>query len=315
MPSNERIARPLILALILTVGLGVIWGALAIWIGVFAGGLLPSHYVGRTLSVLTDGTPYLSVYERGKGSHVENLEGEQVDLDGPESTINCAQFGTGGSKPRPWSWRQSTWRNRITMFNFSGRQDQHWYFIRDKGSKGTGYFVGYDTVNHQRIGYLGIDGWHEQCPASNQRFPLQSSAPHGSLGILNRYSSRGVVSYSLEYNYEIGWPSWIVAVRMGPRVDVVNLRDKTVQTVFKTPELLAVSTAQRPAEGGGSRDHEQLIAMRLPEKITFFTLEGGHPRRERAWANHAILWSDLCCCLPRDRAPSPRRHFPPRPPA
>ena len=160
------------------------------------------------------------------------------------------------------------------MFNFSGRQDQHWYFIREKGSKRTGYFVGYDTVNHQRIGYLGIDGWHEQCPASSQCFPLKSGVSHGGLGILARHSSQGVVSYSLDDNYEIGWPSWMVAVRMGPRVDVVNLRDKTVQTVFENPHLLAVSTAQRTVQGGGSRDYEQLIAMRLPEKITFLSLEG-----------------------------------------
>ena len=275
MPNNKRIVRPLVLALTLTVGLGIVWGFLAVWLGTIAKSIAPSKHVSRRLSVLTDGTPYLAVYRRGS-SQVHNLDGELVELDGPESTINSTQLGNGVRKPNGWSWLRPSWRARLESFSVTGRTEQLWYFIHDGRREGVGYFVGYDRTNSECLGFLGTDGWEENRPPQDRCFPLRfDNYAYGGDGITSAQTYRYPLGYyTFSEDRNIRWPTWAVAVRMGPKVVMVNLRDKTVESLFENPDLVAVACAQRLANEGNSGNYEQLIAMRLPEKVAFLSLEG-----------------------------------------
>lgn len=276
MSNSKRIGRPLVLALTLTVGLGVVWGFLAVWLGTIANSIAPSKHISRRLSVLTDGTPYLSVYQRGMGSQVHNLDGELVELDGPEGTINCAQLGNGARKPIRWAWGPPNWRTRLESFSVTGRKEQFWYFIHDGRQEGVGYFVGYDKFNSECLGFLGTDGWEQQRPTQERCFPLKlNDYAYGGDGITSAQTYRYPLGYyAFSDNRNIGWPTWAVAVRMGPKVVMVNLRDRTVEPLFEDPNLVAVACAQRLSNEGNSGNYEQLIAMRLPEKVAFLSLEG-----------------------------------------
>ncbi len=278
MPNNERIGRPLVLAMTLTVGLGIVWGFLAVWLGTIANSIAPPKHISRRLSVLTDGTPYLSVYQRGASSQVHNLDGELVELDGPESTINCAQLGNGVRKSNRWAWEPPSWKTRLKSFSVTGRMEQSWYFIHDGRWDGVGYFVGYDKLNKECLGFLGTDGWEQQRPTQERCFPLRfNDYTHGGDGITSAQTYRYPLGYyAFSDNRNTQWPTWAVAVRMGPKVVMANLRDKTVEPLFENPDLVAVACAQGPTKNSAGHDygHRQLIAMRLPEKIAFLSLEG-----------------------------------------
>ncbi|NLS95370.1 MAG: hypothetical protein GXX96_24780 [Planctomycetaceae bacterium] len=274
MPRDQKVGRPLILALVITVGLGVAWAWLAVSAGVTVEQFLPSHYVSRLLTVVADGTPYISFYQRDCGSQAQDLDGKQVELEGPESTINGAQLDNGAKPAVHWSWAPPGWNSLAKTFYVSGMREQLWYMIHDGQREGRAYFVGYDRTTCQCLGYLGLSGWQQELPEPDRCFPiaLTDYSYHGN-GVtsgIGRYHLLGY--YSFAHDYELRWPSWAVAVRMGSKILMVNLRDKTVQPLLDDPAIVSITCSQRPSDGG--RDFQQLLAVRFPEKVAYLSLEG-----------------------------------------
>ncbi len=272
MPRNQAIGRPIVLAIILTVGLGVVWA----WLAISAKGVidqfLPSQFVNRRLYLLTDGTPYVSSYRRDCGSQVHNLDGEPVELENAAATIHCNQLGNGVKKPIRRSWGPPRWNLRINTFTVAGTRGQYWYMIHDGHREGHAYFVGYDRWTCQRLGYLGAQGWQQEQPTPDECFPIA----------LRDYAYGNAVTRSGGYkcilsNYSFGgsessrWPTSVVALRVGTKVLMVNLREQKLQAILDDPEIVSITAAERPLDSG---ELEQLLAVRYPERIAFLSLEG-----------------------------------------
>jgi hypothetical protein len=69
----------------------------------------------------------------------------------------------------------SAWSERVRVFRDGRYPSTKWHFVADGEAEGAGYFVGYDSVHNNQIGYLGVSGFQENLPPKEDWIPFSGA--------------------------------------------------------------------------------------------------------------------------------------------
>ena len=249
MNKHTRIWPGIAAALVVVAGVAVIWGVVVAWSGyLISFAWQGSERVYESMQVMADGTPVIqsSIMREPYDRTFRTLEGEPITPT-REDWLTGAYFERPLAPPglveMPIGWRQ-----RIAGLSSFERPPVGWYLVRDEEPLGRAYFVGYDEFSKLRIGYIGRNGFRRALPPKKEWFDL---ARH-QLGWWGPLASTGNVQYgSRAYNYSLPaeeqrLPPWLAFLIDGERLLEVDLRARTVRTVYESPGLLAVAGVTEP---------------------------------------------------------------------
>ncbi len=271
---SERIGRPLALALVLAVGLAVIWAMFAGMFATFVSNVFFPSFVAphRSLVVFADGTPVIAANPGNSDPAYSGLDGEPIEPENPKDTINGAQLGLGNGTQAGGMGRD--WAGRIESFRMTGKPSLLWYFVNNGGEDGAGYFVGYEQVRNGCLGYLGTNGWTENVPSEDEWFPVPAGQYlFGSDSMISKASTPWLMR-SIDMNYETDYPEEIVCIRSLGKIRKVNLVEKTVDVLFEDPQLIAMAQFQTAKADGTAPAKVGLLAVRLPARTLVLSRAG-----------------------------------------
>ena len=177
---HKKLWQQLALVTLLTGGVAVLWGFVAIWgistyesrmhegmtyedLQVDAKGdawIQTHQYMDRILATDQEKLPY------------RTLEGEPIEV--PEHDFWLT--GCSLSFPASSIWRadelQKDWRRRVSQIADTGRE--HWYLVHNgaNAEAGRAYLVGYDLLTKMPVGYCSRQGFRAELPAEDLWFRL-----------------------------------------------------------------------------------------------------------------------------------------------
>ena len=175
MSKRNTVFRPLCLAIILTAGLGVVWGAVSAWCVSLARQIGQGDRKYEQISFRIDGTPLIATYEYDRFRHgtYRTLEGQPVPLeDSPEEVGYLQGARLRGPKTRPPGLEWIEWQRKVCSIADQGRPPIYWYFIHDGKPKGGGYFVGYNSKTKLLVEYIGSKGFVPNKPTPEECFQM-----------------------------------------------------------------------------------------------------------------------------------------------
>ena len=262
--NQQKIAGPVVLALVLALGIATFWGMMGSWIV----GIVDQEYRSEgpryNVVVCGDGTPVL--HKQGTMDYF-SLEGEPIERFASLRGARLWHGRNSGSFGRPeWSRRVCEFRVN-TGGTVKPGQTAIWHFVHDGLEQGSGYFVGYELLGNRRIGYLGTRGFSDEKPSRDARFAMG----------LREYTFRlSIMSQILKMD-EFGQTVVTVLLLRSPNgVFEVDLEQRAVREVFRDRTVLAIDqlTWGTPARSVPRRKAEQGIAVRTPNGIVVISSEG-----------------------------------------
>ncbi len=257
--------RQLAQAATLATGFGVVWFMLMLWLGIsihqaWQGGNRPVY---ERFEVRSDGTPLIQSIPQDNPSSSTYRDLKGVVQEVPEGSdplysvsLSGAREASGFLSP-PASWAQ-----RLSAFVDEREPTVNWFFVRDGGLDGAGYFVGYERTSNRRVGFIGMSGFRSGPVPTADWIPVRgdprSSAP---VSIYSRppwafRPAGGDV------------PPRLVYLPSGSQLRQADLAARTVTTVFETPE--PIESVGIPTLAYWSTGHpttEQPILVRTTRRI------------------------------------------------
>ena len=251
MPRRILVQR-ILLALVLALGLGVIW---ALMIGTGAGvvaALRPS--TGRTsqrVLVAADGTPLIrtQIANNYLNTTLRTLDGQTIELE-HERWLGSAYFAEPYRPPRLVQW-PITWKERFAGCSDFSKPPVAWVLVRDDRRPGHAYFAGYDSFSKVGLGNIGRRGFRATLPPSDEWFDLGNATlafPSGaaaSSGYIS-FGSNAANYYSAATADRHHLGPWLVYLLDGETIQEVNLRDRQVRSVASLESLLALAVTTQP---------------------------------------------------------------------
>lgn len=288
---------PFLLAATLTVGFGIVWCVVTIWI-------VESLLIGTRASnwenivIASDGTPLISTQHMDANSQIaftyRDLK-DQPHADVPYlKQLKPTQVSGLQNAPRPLS----EWNQRLKVFLDDSRPTTVWYLVHDGQFEGSAYLVGYDRPNNRLIGYLGMSGLKQRPLSKEELIPIRGE----SMLYLANWSS---VPINILYtNYNLTWPDRLelparrVYIPSGKRLLLADLGAGTIVPVFETPEpIISVGVPTIASWTGGDAVKDRSILVRLPRKIYALNQEHKITREFNLSADipaeSAVSWYDL----------------------
>ncbi|HUE16680.1 MAG TPA: hypothetical protein VMR25_21070, partial [Planctomycetaceae bacterium] len=228
------------LAIVLAAGLNVVWGVGLTWAVTFLSTITDRSEPFAQLLLAADGTPVVSHgYRDGRSPEYTTFDGKPF----PMSDVNHCLQGASLSIESPkaiWSLIRPV-APVIEAYTDGLRLPTDWFFVQFLKPQRHGYFVGYDRVSQQRVGYLGRTGFQLQEPTAGQAFVIQrvSSPDWSSAGLIvpqgtpqgmtpELYSYQDFSAESLPGTI----PRAVLYLIDGERTFRIDLRARTVATVL-----------------------------------------------------------------------------------
>jgi hypothetical protein len=280
MALEKNTWQQLSLALILTVGLALIWGMLAGWgLSILEKKVWPNHRIYESIAVTNEGTPLISTQTTDGFNHHEIT---YRTLDGLQATASRNTLLDGANVQAPAKLPSSgvgpvKWQYRITGISDLGRPPVAWYLVRDAQPLGHAYLEGYDQQTKLLVGYLGRNGFASSVPPKEEQFEHNTMSYGWMQGSVctTGYLSGGneAVHYHNSADFEQDFPKWVLFLVDGNRLQEVNLRTRKVKTLYQSPDLLGVSllaTREAMAKGDKEGDKEKMerrLMLRLTDRI------------------------------------------------
>jgi hypothetical protein len=280
MPKRITRIQPFLLALILALGFGIVWAVLVMWAVDRARDILAPEKEYEYVQFRRDGTPVVrSIIGRGYSENYtyRTLDGNPITIPREERWLRSPYLA--GPKDREYSpFGRAEWTERIESFNDRGQPLTYWYFLLGSESPGTGYFVGFDSLSRQRIGYIGRSGFQAERPSSEQCFPVHS-----------REVARKAVTASSYYNTyeEPHWafsfqagslPPWMAYVLADDGLVEVDLVKRSTRVVLKETGLLSAGRIARSitdtGEDAADLSEKEFLAVRGQDRVLIFDADG-----------------------------------------
>ena len=171
---------------------------------------------------------------------------------------------------------EMSWNTRLRVFIDDQHESRNWYFVHDGHAEGAGYFVGYDRWTNECVGYIGKSGFSSTPIPKADWFPVRSDlmhvVPYWSTALLD--ITRGTPcedgkKCTFELMKQTDIPPRMVHVPAGSRWQVVDLSERSVKTLFESPEKIeSVAAFLGPLPDRG-KDPLRRVAkvVRTTEKI------------------------------------------------
>ncbi len=272
MSKREAIFRPLVLALIVSLGFAVAWAMVFFWCyATVQMAFQPSQPYHET-SVLADGSVVESIRVGGAAaqsitttldeepvSEGEDPLGLRFELDGAALTPS-RQLSTGPYPPGSWS-------SRITRLPFGRPPISWWYLVHNGARRGRAYLVGYDPNSKLPAGYIGRSGFRAEEPTPDDCFEMDAGRMYMCI-----VSGAELSPHRRPDNLpEI--PSWMVYLALDDRLVEVDLVKRKVRTVLEEKGIVslgALSRALRKVAGQPQTQPQPLqrfLAIRMKDRV------------------------------------------------
>jgi len=268
--------RRLSAALIVAIGMAIVWGIAAAWGVSTVDSWLespPTSY--ESITVTHSGTAVIEshAYNDYQDVTYRTLEGEPIEVKG-DNILSPAHLAKREIPPRFFPVLAG-WGQSLGASDFA-RPRGGWYLIRDNEPNGRAYFIGYDEFSKMPIGYLGKSGFRRNIPPVEEWFDLGLSTGYsmGAVSTQNLAYNRSVTHYN-PGTEETNLPKWMVFVLDGNRLQEVDLQARTVREIFTAPDqvvsvaLLTEATLPSSAEApaSGSPQSEFRLALRTSDRV------------------------------------------------
>ena len=263
--------RQLLSAATIALGFGTVWLVLAL----FLGGLAVEAWPGpdanwpprQMLVVKRDGTPLIKSIPRSNplDATYSDMSGRTVPAPAKTDLIEPVQLFGG-----KW-WRTSwlseiPWQSRLKPFVEPEHPSVIWYFIHDGKPDGAGYFAGYDRSTNRPVGFIGDSGFTSDRPAPGHQFPVRGSLLTTFWSPSRFGTSQGQVVGTDPLTS--GIPLSAVYVPCSNRLRVLDLRTRTVSTVFEAPEPFeSFGICRQDTAGKTDLGRQPAVVMRTAHTI------------------------------------------------
>jgi len=262
--AEHLLLRRLLSATILAAGFACVW---LIVVAVLGAIVLQRFFTREPLAreslvIARDGSTLIET-RRGRGvDGYRNLDGTPRTAVSQPSLVQ--PIGLMGTRDVDainffFTWGRFPWDWRLKPFEDDLHKATQWFFVHDGRENGSGYFVGYNWANHERLGFIGESGFSTRPLTPEQGFRVKRESM-----IWSQWSSvlmtKGPEQLDrAAYQIKSRVPSHCVYVPSDNGVRLVDLAQRTVQTVFETRapiESIQLAnelpnatdpTAQRPA--------------------------------------------------------------------
>ncbi len=266
MPRRIAIGRPLVLAVIIAWGFAMVWAVVIGWGFQVAKDYFGSQEVYEGLEFRMDGTP---VVRTSKGRYGENntyrtLEGKPLSISRQEAWLygaNLAGLKPGPSYGLPW-YGGNRWNDGMRGYNDGGQPMTYWYFLRDAKPPKPGYFIGFDSISNQRVGYIGRNGFRTDPPATEERFPMHRNKGGREGVVASYYGMPDQEPHWPPYSEGPGrFPSWMVYLLTDDGIEEVDLLRRSTRVVLKESGLISASPVYRGLSSPITRDSPAYVAQ------------------------------------------------------
>ncbi|HEX4069759.1 MAG TPA: hypothetical protein VHX68_01265, partial [Planctomycetaceae bacterium] len=261
---ERSLTRRVCLAIVLAAGLNIVWGVGLAWSIMVISSVPQTDQSYVQIMMTADGTP-VRVRRFADARPAENttLDGQPYPvnektawLQGANLFIESPQAGLSVTRPVA---------PRIEGFTDGRPAPVDWFFVQFRQGQPVGYFVGYDRISQQRVGYLGRSGFQLAEPTVEQVFPI-SRIHDGSWGVSALIAPSGTsngttpqqsyVEYASDTISEASpdlpaaasvrkFPPATLYLVSGDRTYRIDLRARTVKSVLEAPGLLDIAVITR----------------------------------------------------------------------
>jgi hypothetical protein len=273
------------LAIVLVAGLNILWGVGVAWAVLFVSTITEKNDPYAQLLFTPNGTPVL-LYRFADGRAPENttLDGKPFPATESSPWLTGAGFSVE-SPPADWSVVKPV-APGVEGYSDGPRSLTDWFCLQFPQPHAIAYFVGYDRVSQQRVGYIGRAGFQLEQPTAEQAFVLDHGpAPEwGGAGLIAPRGLRGGVTPA-QYSYQNfsadrspgAIPPAVLYLVAKDRTMRIDLRPRTVATVLEAPGLDRIATFTRTRDVAAAAEKpvlDEAIAVRGPGTLTVLDASG-----------------------------------------
>jgi hypothetical protein len=240
--KKQGLFPPLLLATTLAVGFGAVWGVVGLWAQQVGAHVAGCEGCSESLGFLRDGTP--RIYANGTEER-DYFDLERRPVPPPEDGESRMQWGTPlpAAMPIRTAKGDVDWEQRIRAFSDGDAPAVYWYFQSDGRPDGTGYFVGYDSRNSARVGFLGLAGFRSGPLPGDELIPFGGNQTGPQARVFNAGSYGGASYPRRPWQAAPGSLSpWNIYVfGRDAKLYHVDLRRRTVRAVLEGSEIRSVA--------------------------------------------------------------------------
>jgi hypothetical protein len=234
----------LILSGIVTVGFAGVWSLIGMWLveGTrYYRWPQPHEY----LDFLEDGTAVIT----SNRETYRDLDGKKLPDLSEEPRLYSASLAL--REPNPAWIGRAPLEERIRSFTDNSRPLGNWFFMADGTTPGRGFFVGFNSDSHARIGFLGTKGFRSEPVPTEEQFPLSSgqalpfSHDAGALARRIASSQPGYGPWLPWRNYRTSAPDYFFNLFCwcdDGKVYRVDLNQRTVNVALEDTALRSLGT-------------------------------------------------------------------------
>ncbi len=274
MSPHRRFISRLALMLLLTVGVGVVWGFLVAWISTLARQIAGEPREHWNFTVSTTGTPYQTRYTTG-GAVYRTLDGNAVPAEKTAEITSLEAARLGTPLGLEWPVFHLNWGERMILFGDPGPPGVLWYFVHNgEREAGGGYFVGYHAESKHRIGYLARSGFQPGVPPAGEWFPIDGRRMQDrtAFSALSQDSQSGIWR-AYNRSGDGVFPFHVTHLIAEDKLWEIDFRERTARVVFAADDMLSFGLLERaieaPPDGGKQyiARPNRYLAVRLCDRV------------------------------------------------
>jgi hypothetical protein len=264
-----RVAATLIVA----IGLQVAWGVFLGWSSAMVSATWQSgNQYYETLGIALDGTPVIGSrsYTNPVDWSYRSLDGKPLPNQKNDEFLTPANLAEPIKPPRLYETPIS-WPERVAGISDQQRTPTAWYVVRDDRPEGRCYLVGFDEKSKLLVGYIGRNGFRRTMPPEDEWFDLgRHTLMWGSGAISSMYPMQAgglALSYgATPATNEQRLPQWLIFLIDDDKLLEIDLRERSVGTIFESSGLVSVATLLEPLPAArANADDEKKTAEPVPD--------------------------------------------------
>lgn len=247
MSRRRLILRALCLALLLGLGIQIVYAVVVLWVCTVGDQLIPSRSVYESVRYLADGTPFIVTYDPTDYYSMSGrtLDGKPIDRE----DLDDLAYGLDLAGPRRPRYVPSGWAGRIRSYHDGRDPAVYWYLVHTGERDGHAHFVGYDSKLKLLVGYIGAGGFTREKPPLEESFVVNgrriasgadvASSSYSYYGATEPYYNR----QSLGRHEPM--QTWLVYVLSGNRVLEIDLHERSVRTAVEAEGIVSIGVSDR----------------------------------------------------------------------